>query len=237
MDGLNFTVLIAKPPRKNARPLSTCKTCAAVFKSSRNSKGWYCSNVCYGATLKTETKITQEFSKIYCGHCVSCSSAFVSRIKRAYCSDSCRPSYAAVYSTMKDEMHCRLCGVSYKPISTGGMPSLYCGDICRSEALISNKRKNRSIYKAKRRALMHGVSYETVSPYKVFDRDRWMCKLCGIHTPRKARGTFADNAPELDHINPISLGGSHTYINTQCACRRCNISKSNKPLGQTLLFG
>jgi 5-methylcytosine-specific restriction endonuclease McrA len=29
-------------------------------------------------------------------------------------------------------------------------------------------------------------------------------------------------APTLDHIVPLSKGGSHTYDNLQCACFRCN---------------
>jgi 5-methylcytosine-specific restriction endonuclease McrA len=35
----------------------------------------------------------------------------------------------------------------------------------------------------------------------------------------------------------LSLGGKHTYLNTQCACRACNIRKGAKPLGQLLMFG
>jgi len=40
------------------------------------------------------------------------------------------------------------------------------------------------------------------------------------------------DAPELDHIVPIAAGGSHTYSNVACACKKCNIKKSSKPLGQ-----
>lgn len=32
----------------------------------------------------------------------------------------------------------------------------------------------------------------------------------------------------LDHIVPISKGGPHTYSNTQCLCRDCNLKKSDK---------
>ena len=32
-------------------------------------------------------------------------------------------------------------------------------------------------------------------------------------------------APELDHVVPLASGGAHTYANSACACRECNILK------------
>jgi 5-methylcytosine-specific restriction endonuclease McrA len=84
---------------------------------------------------------------------------------------------------------------------------------------------------------MAGVHYEQVDPFKVFDRDKWQCQLCGVKTPKVKRGTNDSNAPELDHILPIAKGGAHTYLNTQCACRKCNMKKSDKPMGQMLMIG
>jgi 5-methylcytosine-specific restriction endonuclease McrA len=63
---------------------------------------------------------------------------------------------------------------------------------------------------------------------KVFERDGWKCQICGKQTPRARRGYRYSNAPELDHRIPISKGGPHTYGNTQCACRACNLEKSNR---------
>lgn len=77
---------------------------------------------------------------------------------------------------------------------------------------------------------------EAVNPIKVFERDGWRCQLCKRPTPRKLRGSLDDRAPELDHILPVSVGGEHSYLNTQCACRACNAAKSNKPMGQMLLI-
>jgi 5-methylcytosine-specific restriction endonuclease McrA len=38
----------------------------------------------------------------------------------------------------------------------------------------------------------------------------------------------------LDHVIPISKGGSHTYANTQCAHLLCNIQKNNRGAGEQL---
>lgn len=89
----------------------------------------------------------------------------------------------------------------------------------------------------KHRARHFGCKYESVNPIKVFERDKWHCQLCGKKLNRQDRGTIQDNAPELDHIIPLSKGGEHSYRNTQCACRKCNIDKGNNIVGQTRLFG
>lgn len=89
----------------------------------------------------------------------------------------------------------------------------------------------------RKRAIKHGAPYESVSPEKVFARDGWKCQICGKATPVERRGTRYSNAPELDHRIPISLGGPHTYLNCQCACRECNTTKSNRnTAGQYPLF-
>ena len=50
-------------------------------------------------------------------------------------------------------------------------------------------------------------------------------------------GSRAGSAPTLDHIVPLSRGGSHSYANLQACCRRCNCRKFNSGLrGQGRLF-
>ncbi len=136
------------------------------------------------------------------------------------------------YKPSKKRCFCKQCGVMYIASIGGGLYK----QICR-ECSLSNHRASKRIQKAKRKAACKGAYAESVNPLKVFDRDKWRCKLCGAKTPKDKRGTCDDDAPELDHILPISKGGSHTYENTQCTCRRCNGLKSNKPLGQMWLIG
>lgn len=93
-------------------------------------------------------------------------------------------------------------------------------------------RQDKRICKARRRALERGISADRIDPIKVFERDRWRCHLCGCKTPRRLRGTYEANAPELDHVVPLAAGGAHTWGNVKCACRKCNGSKASRPLGQ-----
>jgi 5-methylcytosine-specific restriction endonuclease McrA len=98
-------------------------------------------------------------------------------------------------------------------------------------------RTHKQIHRLRRKALQRGATVEAVNPLKVFEHDGWRCKLCNGRTPKSKRGTQHDDAPELDHIIPLSKGGEHSYRNTQCACRKCNAEKSDKPMGQMLLIG
>lgn len=132
---------------------------------------------------------------------------------------------------------CRSCS---SIISKGAQRCVSCRDIAlidnrermkQSPSYRAAKRANRTA----RRAKLRSVTVETFDPFEVFDRDRWRCHICGIKTPKRLRGTYEDNAPELDHIVPLAAGGEHSRRNTACSCRKCNIMKSDKPLGQLRL--
>lgn len=107
---------------------------------------------------------------------------------------------------------------------------IYCAP-CAEKRARSLKRSNRVARKAAERT----ATVEWFDPVEVLERDGWRCHLCGIRTPKRLRGTHADNAPELDHIVPLAAGGEHSRINTACACRRCNRTKSDRPMGQMRL--
>lgn len=80
---------------------------------------------------------------------------------------------------------------------------------------------------AKYRARKRGATVERVDRTKVYKRDKWICQIC--YEPVDPTLRFPDpGSPELDHIIPISLGGPHSYKNTQLAHRFCNQSKSDR---------
>jgi hypothetical protein len=69
-----------------------------------------------------------------------------------------------------------------------------------------------------------GILRERIKPsdrVKVLVRDNYQCRMCGI--------SRVDGAVlELDHIHPVSKGGSNDLTNLQVLCRECNSGKSNK---------
>lgn len=55
---------------------------------------------------------------------------------------------------------------------------------------------------------------------QVLERDDYTCVYCG------------DQAGHVDHIHPISKGGSNDEDNLAAACSHCNISKGNRLLSE-----
>ena len=118
---------------------------------------------------------------------------------------------------------CQVCGA---PITWHmGSPPKYCSRACsrKSEAFKMHRRKA----KAQRRAREKKLPRQSIDPLMVFERDGWLCRLCGTPTPREKRGTCDPDAPELDHIKPLSKGGHHAWSNVQCLCRQCNQRKGD----------
>lgn len=126
----------------------------------------------------------------------------------------------------KADRACTGCGVRFCPLP--GTCTRSCSAVCADQA-------DRA-YKAKRRVLARDG--DTFDPLLILHRDKWRCRHCGCKTPKTLRGTCKPNAPELDHIVPLSAGGKHTMANTQLLCRNCNMAKGAGSLGdQMLLFG
>lgn len=67
-----------------------------------------------------------------------------------------------------------------------------------------------------RRPLKPGVRME------VLRRDKFTCQYCGAKAP--------DVIIQVDHITPVSLGGTDDPDNLKTACRDCNYGKSNKDI-------
>lgn len=73
---------------------------------------------------------------------------------------------------------------------------------------------------------------------KVFERDGYICQSCGKKTRPDFKNQFHSLYPNLDHIIPLSKGGAHTKLNTQCLCRLCNLEKGASIMNAQLrMFG
>ena len=74
------------------------------------------------------------------------------------------------------------------------------------------------------------VSGERVDLWKIAERDRCKCHLCGYHIDMTLAGTNDEWAPSLDHMVPLCVGGTDTSDNVSLAHRRCNSCRDNVPL-------
>lgn len=169
-------------------------------------------------------------SKGFCRTCTLAHRKIIKALNKRHSKGSGHLPPRLVASRPKRSLDCRECGVThvYTP-SFGEAERLYCSRACQ-------KRSSDRVRTKIRRAITRGVHVQAVDPTSVFDRDGWQCQMCGCKTPRSKRGTYENKAPELDHIMPLSLGGEHSYRNTQCLCRGCNAIKSDVPMGQLSLL-
>jgi len=184
------------------------------------------------------------FSRVQFNDCRTCGKQWTASKSAKHCSRECAAIEArhrsAEYARARHKaegkvVRCGRCGCIYCPLygcKPGGSP--VCTS-CRGEAKRQYKRETGRNHQA--RARHYGVERRYFNPLRIFERDQWKCHICGVKTPKRLKGTIKPNAPELDHIVPLSAGGPHTQANVACACRRCNGLKGARPLGQMLLFG
>ena len=157
--------------------------------------------------------------------CSHCGRAFYSGRSRSWCTPTCRSAIARAQSQRsyrarqltqrrpKDARTCIECGNKYQSARSR---QVYCGTRCSEKALRRNRR---------RRIRVAMVSTQRFTARQVFERDNWRCYLCGVDTPEFLQGSADAQAPSIDHVFPLSRGGTHSLDNVRCACRRCNSRK------------
>jgi len=70
----------------------------------------------------------------------------------------------------------------------------------------------------------------------VGERDGWRC-FCRRRINRLLTYPHP-RSPSVDHIEPLSLGGEHTYANVRIAHLDCNVRRGNRiAVEQLALFG
>lgn len=225
-----------RPDRVRRPSEFVCAGCGhSVSRVVRGAKdaGRYCSRGCYEAKRSA----------------LAAEKAALVRIGQAW---AWRPSALVVQETdalrriaryverpVRTRRQCNGCGCEVVSRRTNGRPQSVCAECQRQRVRLAaaaakrtpSGRAAKHRHRAIRRMRM-GVAAEAIDPFAVFTRDKWTCQLCGVKTPRKLRGTYEPNAPELDHVIPLAQGGSHAWANVQCACRKCNGAKGARAIGQ-----
>ncbi|WP_182520076.1 HNH endonuclease [Ochrobactrum sp. RH2CCR150] len=238
-----------KHPNDGA-PEHVCEHCGDSFRrrKDKNNAARFCSRECgfaAGSNLSVRQRYAEAISSLQVSFtvkrsiCSECGKRFdTQNISVSFCSQECRGNWARSRAIQarsvrvdidRSERECPECGKRFIP-EYGRAHAKYCSDKCSWK---NNKRRS----KARRRARTRGATNDNFDPIEILKRDRWRCQLCGTKTPRRLRGSTDPRAPELDHIIPLAMGGSHTRANTQCACRQCNGAKGAKIAGQMRLFG
>lgn len=221
----------------------------------------YC-NCCGEKILKKDALKRGEISKLryYCSdkcfkenesiHCSICNKKFLPKYSnKTICSDKCREGAYKIRiknQSLKNETNfkseikiCKNCGEEFETEYKGLRE--FCSERCR-------KRKYKEQDKIRTRRMQeNGEVDKDITLDKVFKKYDGECQIC----KRKCNyNDFGENInghviygnayPSIDHIVPISKGGTHTWGNIQLACRLCNSYKCDSYVeereGQLRLF-
>lgn len=194
--------------RKSTRTHVNCPHCAAVQKAE-------------------ESKNTTVHS------CEICGQIILSNQPRAkYCSAACRKEAATrQYHTKRvGERECRYCGKAFVPELHEAWA--FCSEKCKQKQANIEKRKHRHTRRVLKKC--NGEIDHSISLEKLARRDKNTCHICGRKCDKHdfrvdAGGNFiaGDNHPSLDHVMPLSKGGTHTWDNVKLAHCKCNRIKSD----------
>lgn len=244
------------PSKKlNCKVKKDCEWCGAtmVLRPSEAKTKKCCSLSCSSNNSARERGLRSRQTQILCLGCGALSVRSVAKTNDAgkYCSRQCafnhkakigqevaairriaRQSLKLNKSITRRSGSCQECGGTY---IRRRKYQRHCSAICAQSAVsrsLEISRKHRRTYKLARRAMMRGREADSIDPIKVFERDGWICHICGRKTLKTKRGTAHPKAPELEHIISLSSGGTHTWGNVACSCRQCNNAKGAASFGQ-----
>ena len=124
---------------------------------------------------------------------------------------------------------CRECGKVFIGTSKGMM---YCSTEC------ANRKHNRIKEIRKRKRLKKNGDIDwNITLNKLIKRDKNVCHMCGDRCDKKdyrldSEGNFivGPDYPSIDHVLPISKGGTHTWSNVKLAHHYCNTIKSDNEI-------
>lgn len=116
---------------------------------------------------------------------------------------------------------CKNCGTEYSIGATGYNSGSYCSEKCMKRWAMRVK-NDRRLRRMKSRNHDPDITLE-----KLYRRDGGTCYLCGgvCDWNDVIDGNAGDAYPSIDHVVPVSKGGTHTWENIKLACRKCNTAK------------
>lgn len=205
--------------RKRKGYKQECRYCSKDFINYEKRK--YCSFECSTNQKKKEKAIRELMHLISLkSDCIYCGKEFIkTTYDKKYCTKNC--SRLDFYYRNKKilERKCKECGNSF---STSDSRMQCCSKEC------SNKKNWRNAYLIrKRRAKSNGLYERDISVNGIIERDGDNCYLCGNKVDRDSHYT-SNRYPTIEHVVPLSKGGTHTWDNVKLAHRLCNMYKGDK---------
>ena len=217
-------------------PERQCKCCRQLFKP-KSAKIKYCTNECanrHKAKLyrNPDSKMQQSKTtvngcrrgaccRLNYSPCIQCGGKRSTLRKLKHCSRKCERKEVHAnrvkrgqYVHQSGELVCH-CGKKVRVKSRLKMRTS-----CSKECMRTEQHARRRA-KIKSRRVDRGVNWRSA-----VKRFGWQCACCRCECVKPV-GINAPDEATLDHIRPLSKGGTHTWDNVQVMCRRCNTLKGD----------
>lgn len=210
--------------RVNCKRLTfTCDTCGTEYQVARDNKRehHFCSRKCQAA-FASKQAVQALWQRRAQGK--SKALAVIPKTPRTPRSPA-RPMPNGT-CTWKD-CTCKTCGTRFI--------SKQFHNCCSIECSQEFKREYKRNAKHVRRARQRKAHVALVRRGEIYKRDNYRCQLCGKKLKMDAEVPHP-NAPTLDHIIPLSKGGTHEPTNVQAAHFLCNATKGNRGHGEQLIL-
>lgn len=227
---------------KQNKPTRFCKQCNQQFNGLTSSK--YCSKKCLNDFSRITKRAKRRKSlrqmgrqlsgdKLVCA-LATCSKEFIARYShQRFCQESCRHAYGGRDAISRGEVEasriyfgrCKYCATWKATRQKTMINRLSCSSCQKLRTKENDTKKNHM-----RRAA--GVLSMTVE--SLAKRDGTKCNICSRSVDMSKTG-LDPYGPTIDHLLPVSKGGTNDSFNLALAHRKCNTSRGNRGHAQLLL--
>ena len=205
---------------KKPKTIANCRYCGNLYE--KNGRSSYCSVSCKEKQYEKDKNRGRKI-RFYKVDCEYCKTKELSKVEKRYCSDRCADKHYEIKRRNRKRKlkKCKICN------SWHSKRGVYCSIKCGKKAH-KHRSSERMILARK-----NGQFDADIDIYKLIERDGGCCYLCGDDV------LFSYNFnhpkyPTIEHVVPISKGGTHSWDNVMVACRDCNTRKKTKSLDDFL---
>jgi len=125
---------------------------------------------------------------------------------------------------------CEQCGEQFEARGKDrpGLPNRFCSAACRvaSRTLYADRRAASKAANRRRKANRR-LTFDGVTDPQIFGRDHWTCQICGGPIDPDLPSP-APRSATVDHIIPVTRGGTDTAPNKRAAHRICNTRRGDR---------
>ena len=201
--------------KQNNGKKKTCVYCHEEFYNYNDNKS-YCTPSC-----KHKHAVSKKRMVLKRWRCKNCNKEHrtIKGSRKMFCDERCRHAYTYVGVSREHSIKCKECG-QHKTVSLNR--KIFCSKKCSKtfSYRVNETRRREQLRK-------NGKIDWDISIERLMKRDKNLCYLCGDKVNINLDYND-DYYPNIEHVIPVSKGGTHTWDNVKLAHRICNMEKRDE---------